>query len=115
MSMQICKEYPHLKGISADLPQLEPVFEDYISKEDPELRERVSFKKVDFFKDNFPADVDAILFGDILHDWGDDVKKMLIKKSFEALPKGGHILIYDYFLDEDRRKTTDNFLLSLAM
>jgi hypothetical protein len=31
------------------------------------------------------------------------------------LPKGGHIVIYDYFLDEEKKKKTDNFLMSLHM
>jgi len=43
-----------------------------------------------------------ILFGNVLHDWDDSVKVMLIKKTFDALPKGGHIMIYDFFLTEGK-------------
>jgi len=57
------------------------------------------------------------MFGNVIHDWDDDMKKMLIKKTFEALPSGGHIVIYDFFLDEGRKdkKKVDNFLMSLTM
>lgn len=37
---------------------------------------------------------------------------MLIKKTFEALPSGGRIVIYDFFLD---RGVIDNYLFSLHM
>jgi hypothetical protein len=55
------------------------------------------------------------MFGNVIHDWDDYVKKMLIKKSFDALSSGSHIVIYDFFLDEERREKTDNFLISLHM
>ena len=59
----------------------------------------MSFRTLDFFKESMPSDVDALMFGNVIHDWSDDKKKMLIKKAYEALPKGGHIVIYDFFLD----------------
>lgn len=59
--------------MSADLPQLIPVFESYMAKEETALKERVSFKTVDFMKDSFPSDVDAILFGNVIHDWDDNI------------------------------------------
>ena len=79
------------------------------------MRDRVSYRLVDFFKDDFPKDVDAIMFGHVLHDWDDSVKNLLIKKTFDALPKNGYIVIYDYFVDEERKKKTHNFLMSLHM
>ena len=81
MTMKICEYHPHLKGINTDLSQLEEVFQDYLSKENSSVQERVSFKAVDFFKDDFPKEVDAIMFGNVIHDWDDGVKKMLIKKT----------------------------------
>lgn len=71
-SIQICKQYPHLKGINCDLKYLAPVFKDYLSREnDPELRKRVSFREVDFLKEELPSDVDALVFGNVIHDWND--------------------------------------------
>lgn len=115
MTMKICEHHEHLKGINTDLPQLEEVFQDYLAKENESVKQRASFRILDFFKDDFPKDVDAIMFGNVIHDWDDSVKKVLIKKTFDALPSGSHIVIYDYFLDEGRREKTDNFLMSLHM
>ena len=117
MAISICKEHPHLKAVSADLGQLVPVFKEYIEKEDPDIKERVSFRTLDFFKEGLPTDVDAILFGHILHDWPDEIKKMLIKKTYDALPKGGHIIIYEYFLDhaEGKPPKTEGYMMSIHM
>jgi len=50
MAMQISKKFPHLKGINADLPQLEEVYNEYIAKpEFKDLGDRVSFLSLDFF------------------------------------------------------------------
>ena len=45
------------------------------------------------------------------------MREMLIMKSYEALPKGGHIAIYDFYLDEKAptRGKADNYLLSIHM
>ena len=91
-----------LKGTNSDLHQLAPVYGEYIAKEDSSVKEQVSFLSLDFFKEEFPAGFDMILFGNVLHDWDDSVKVMLIKKTFDALPKGGHIMIYDFFLTEGK-------------
>jgi hypothetical protein len=118
MAIQLCKHHPHLKGVSADLKQLSPVFDEYIAKENnTELAERVSFRAVDFFKDEMPSDVDALLFGNVLHDWKDSIKDMLIEKSFKALKSGGKIIIYDFFLDDDKCDPSriDQFLMSTHM
>ena len=65
-------------------------------------------------KDEFPG-TDAVIFGHILHDWEDDVKKMLLKKSFDCLNKGGACIIIEEFIDEDRREKLPSFLMSLSM
>jgi hypothetical protein len=37
MTIQICKAQKHLKGINSDLAALDPVFKEYIEKEDPDV------------------------------------------------------------------------------
>ncbi len=118
ITFQICKHHPHLKGVNGDLKQLAPIFDSYLAREnDAELAKRVSFREVDFFNHELPSDVDAHVFGNVLHDWSDQVKNMLIEKSFRALKKGGKIIIYDFFLDEDKCDPSriDQFLMSIHM
>lgn len=53
--------------------------------------------------------------GNILHDWDLSEKKMLLKKSYDALPEGGAFIAIENVIDEDRRVNTNGFLMSLNM
>ena len=112
MSIELCRVYPHLRAVSGDLKALEPVFNSYIAKEEAALASRVSFREVDFKTDDFPKDVEAILFGNMIHSWDDTIKRLLFRKAFEALPSGGYLVFYEYFLDGG---VCENYLMSLLM
>ena len=53
---------------------------------------------------------DVIIMGHILHDWGLDTKKMLLKKAYNALPAGGSLIVYEALIDDDRREKTQQIL-----
>lgn len=53
----------------------------------------------DMLVDPLPADADAHLYSNVLHDWDEPVVRQLIGKSFGALPPGGVIVIHDAFLN----------------
>ena len=63
----------------------------------------MSFKHLDFFKDSFPS-TDVVIFGNILHDWKDSTKELLVKKAYEAIKADGACLIYERILDNERRE-----------
>ena len=58
---------------------------------------------------------DVLIMGHILHDWGLDKKRMLVRKAYEALPLGGALIVYDPLIDDDRRHNTFGLLMSLNM
>ena len=101
-----------LTGIGFDLPEVEPIFEDY--RDQHELQDRLKFVAGDFFKDKLPQ-ADVIMMGHILHDWGLDVKRMLIGKAFDALPKGGALIVYESIIDDDRSSNAFGLMMSLNM
>ena len=109
---QIALANPHLSGIGFDLPEVAPVFEDYI--ESHHLSNRVRFLGGDFFKDDLPQ-ADVLLFGHILHDWDLDAKLMLLRKAHAALPAGGAVVVYDSLIDDERRQNAFGLLMSLNM
>lgn len=109
---QIALANPHINGIGFDLPEVGPVFEEYI--ESHQLNERVRFAGGDFFKDDLPK-AEVILFGHILHDWDLCTKRMLLRKAFDALPSGGAVIIYDAIIDDDRSQNAFGLLMSLNM
>lgn len=50
------------------------------------LSERLSFHAGDFFADSLPA-ADVLIMGHVLHDWGLEKKRMLIRKAYAALSR----------------------------
>ena len=111
-AVQIALAHPHLSGIGYDLAEVGPIFEDYI--EGNGLAGRLRFQAGNFFEDPLPQ-VDVIVMGHILHDWGLDDKKKLVRKVFEALPTGGALIVYESIIDDDRRSNVFGLLMSLNM
>lgn len=50
-----------------------------------------------------------------LLNWADEIKELLIKKSFECLSPGGSLLVVDYFLDSERKNSANSHLMSMNM
>jgi hypothetical protein len=111
-AVQIALAHPHLSGYGFDLPQLAPVFEDYV--EQNQLGERLTFVPGDFFIDDLPT-ADALIMGHVLHDWNLEEKQALIRKAHDALPDGGSLIVYESMIDDDRSQNTFGLLASLNM
>jgi O-methyltransferase domain/Dimerisation domain len=109
---QITLANPHLSGTGMDLPMVGPIFEDYIAENG--LSGRVTFHPGSFFDSDIPKS-DVVTMGHILHDWDLDIKKMLIRKAYEALPTGGAFIVYEAIIDDDRSQNTFGLLMSLNM
>jgi hypothetical protein len=110
--VQVALKNPHIAGIGFDLPEVAPIFEEYVEANG--LSSRVCFKAGSFFTDSLPK-VDVILMGHILHDWNLEEKRMLIYKAYQALPTGGRFIAYDSLIDDDRSKNAFGLLMSLNM
>jgi hypothetical protein len=109
---QVALANPHIAGIGFDLPEVGPIFEDYVAENG--LAARVGFHPGSFFDAPIPS-ADVVMMGHILHDWDLDTKKVLIRKAYEALPSGGALIIYESIIDDDRTKNAFGLLMSLNM
>ena len=112
LAVQIATRNTHLQGVGFDLPEIAPIFEEYA--QECGVAGRLRFQPGDFFKDPFPR-VDVITMGHILHDWNLEVKEMLIRKAYEALPDGGALVVYEAIIDDERRQNAFGLLMSLNM
>ncbi len=110
--VQVTRANEHLSGIGFDLPEVAPVFEEYVEANG--LAGRVQFRPGSFFTDPLPK-ADVIMMGHILHDWNLEEKKMLIRKAYEAIPEGGAMIAYDAIIDDDRSKNAFGLMMSLNM
>ena len=112
LAMVVARRHPRITCMSFDLPQVTAVARRAIAAQG--LSDRVILKEGSFFDDPLPK-ADVITMGNILHDWGLDTKKMLIRKAYEALPQGGSFIAIENVIDDDRRKNTFGLLMSLNM
>jgi len=60
-----------------------------------ELSDRIKCIGMDMFKNDWPDNIDSLLFTNIFHDWDDDHCNILATKAFNALCPGGVILIQE--------------------
>lgn len=110
--VEMAKAHQSIQCIGFDLPPVEPIFNEYVAKAG--LSARVRFEAGDFFKQSLPA-ADVITMGHILHDWGLEDKRMLLRKAFEALPSGGRLVLHEALIDDARRENASGLLMSLNM
>jgi O-methyltransferase domain/Dimerisation domain len=112
LAAQIALANPHITGIGFDLPEVAPVFEEFV--EHNGLRGRLHFVGGNFFSDDLPH-ADVLVMGHVLHDWSLDEKRMLIGKAHAALPDGGALIVYEAIIDDDRSENVFGLLMSLNM
>ncbi|WP_437518289.1 methyltransferase [Sorangium sp. So ce1099] len=55
------------------------------------------------------------VFANILHDWDSARRQRLIQHSFEALPPGGRVLIYELLLSDGQDGPLTAALMSMNM
>ena len=112
LSAQVAMNNDHMKCVSFDLPPVCPVATENI--ENMGLSEKVIVQSGDFFKEDFPK-TDVITMGNILHDWGIQDKKMLIKKAYNSLPQGGALVVIENIIDDNRSENAFGLMMSLNM
>ena len=112
LSLMVAKHQAHMSCTTVDLPPVEPIALETIQKF--QLTDRVKAQSGDFFADAFPP-ADIVTMGNILHDWDEEKKIMLIKKAFEALPEGGAFIAIEGIIDDERKQNAFGMMMSLNM
>ena len=54
-----------------------------------------------FSEEPFPQ-CDVLAMGNILHDWNDEKKRLLMKKAYYSLSEGGIMIVVELFLKNER-------------
>ncbi|MDX1768268.1 MAG: methyltransferase, partial [Arenibacter troitsensis] len=112
LAAHVAMNNQHIQCTSIDLPQVEPIAKE--NMQNMGLKDKVQVTSGDFFTDDFPKS-DIITMGNILHDWGTNDKKILIKKAYTALPEGGAFVVIENIIDNERNKNAFGLLMSLNM
>lgn len=98
-SIEIAKSQPTLHATVMEITAVCAEADRYISAAGQVGRVRT--QPVNMFTQSWPAGFDAHFLSNILHDWSDDTCRMLVRKSFEALPSGGRIVLHEMLMDDD--------------
>ncbi len=112
LSVMVAKHQPHISCLSFDLPAVESIANDTVQHF--QLSDRVKIASGNFFTDPIPK-ADIVVMGNILHDWDEDQKIMLMKKAYEALPDGGAFVAIEGIIDDDRKQNVFGMMMSLNM
>ncbi len=112
LSCIVAQRHPHMRCVSFDLPEVEPIARRWIERTG--VSDRVSTAAGNFLNDPLPR-ADVISMGMILHDWNLEKKKHLVRLAYEALPPGGAFIAVENLIDDERRQNTFGLLMSLNM
>lgn len=111
-SALVAQKHPHMKCITMDKPAIEPFVVQTLQSMN--VSDQVEILSGNFFQDELPK-ADIVSMNNIINSFNLEVKKQLIKKSYDALPAGGKLIMIEMFLDENREKNALALLMSLNM
>lgn len=112
LSLMVAKHQAHMTCTTWDLPPVAPIANETIQQF--QLGDRVKTAKGDFFNDAIP-DADVVVMGNILHDWDEETKIMLMQKAYDALPTGGAFVAIEGIIDDERNKNVFGMMMSINM
>jgi ubiquinone/menaquinone biosynthesis C-methylase UbiE len=77
------------------------------------LDHKINTLEGDLFKVSFPSIVDSVLLSHMLTIWSMENNVKLLKRAYEALPKGGKLFIFNMAVDDDQQGPFSSALGSL--
>lgn len=92
---------PDLEAVVMEQAPVDAIARQKISERG--LPGRVAVATGNMFVDPWPTGCDVHLFSNVMHDWSGPEISRLLRRSREAIVKGGLLLIHEAFLDEDKR------------
>ena len=90
-------QWPHLRATVLEKPPVDRIAAGAIAQR--AYSAQVDVLPSDMLAAPLPQIADAHLFSNVLHDWDEPVVRGLLRKSFDALPPGGLLMIHDAYLN----------------
>lgn len=110
--IELCKQYEGLRATVFDLPHVAAIAAGKIAEAG--LSDRIETIGGSFFE-QLPKDHEVHLLSMILHDWDEPKNRALLRRSFEALPSGGAIVISELLVNDEKTGPAPAALMSLNM
>jgi acetylserotonin N-methyltransferase len=96
----IAARHPGIRCTLLDLPQVCAIAAEHVAAYG--LEDRITIVPADMFRDAWPSGHDAVLFGNIFHDWDRATCVTLAAKASSVLGPGGVILLHEAPLDDEK-------------
>lgn len=100
-ALAFASHYPQLKATVMDLPTVCELANKNIAN--AHLKNRVRTHPGNLLEDPFPQGADLFLFSHLFSIWSEETDRQLMRKAFEALPKGGALALFGMAMDADER------------
>jgi precorrin-6B methylase 2 len=112
--IELCLRHPNLSATVFDLPFVTEIANERILEAG--LKDRITVASGDFFADpKYPPDHDVILLSMIMHDWSEQEDRVILQKCYEALPRGGAVVINELLVNDEKTGAAPAALMSLNM
>ena len=105
--------HPELKATIMELGTMCEVASTYI--ESGGVAARVDTVAVDMFREPWPKGYDAVFLSNVWHDWNFRTCAWLAERAYEALPRGGRIMLHEMLLDDDGAGPATTAAFSMLM
>src|SRR5262245_47930623 len=99
IAIQIGLKHRHLPGMVMDMEPVCAIAREHIQRNN--LADRFTAVASDLFAGPYPEGADVILLASIHHDWDEPECRLIVRNYFEALPRGGQLLVVERVLNED--------------
>ena len=110
-SIALAKRYRKLTGLVVD--QSVAVARSLIRQS--RLEDRLTVRAGDVCSVKLGEDYDAVLVGNLLHDFDEQDNRRLLRRVREALKPGGKVFIVEFFLDDSLTRPVEAAVFSLLM
>jgi hypothetical protein len=110
--IELCKQYGALRATVFELPHVAAIAAGKIANAG--LAGRIETEGGSFFE-RLPKDHDVHLLSMIMHDWDETKDRALLRRSFEALPSGGAVVISELLVNDEKTGPAPAALMSLNM
>lgn len=98
-AMAIARAYPGVRASVFDSASVCEHARQNIAREG--MADRVGTWEGDFFDTPFPPDTDCVVYCHILTIWSMEKNRVLLKRTYDALPEGGAVVIFNMMGGDD--------------
>jgi precorrin-6B methylase 2 len=114
IDIELCRRHRHLRATVYDLPHVAEIAATKIAAAG--LSERIGTAPGNFFTDAaYPIGHDVIVLSLIMHDWSESDDREILRKCYEALPRGGAVVICELLVNDEKSGPAPAALMSLNM